>query len=48
MVRIDMDVWYRIRLMVQSWTLGIDMESWFRLGLVVLAKTNGMDIDLLY
>ena len=46
MVRIDMDVWYRIRL--QSWTLGIDMESWFRHGLMVMAKTHGIDIDLLY
>ena len=36
---IDMDSWYRIRLMVQTWTPGMDIN-------MVLAKTHGMDIDL--
>ena len=39
---IEIDSWYIIRLMVQTWTHGLDMDSWYRHGLMVLAKTHDM------
>ena len=51
---IDMDSWYRIRILVQTWTHGIDMDSLFKHGPMVytwiygIGKTHGMDIDLWY
>ena len=35
---IEMNSWYRIRLMVPTWNYGIDMDSWFRHGLMVSPK----------
>ena len=32
---IDMDSWYRIRLLIQTWTHAIDMDSLFKHGLMV-------------
>ena len=46
---IDMDSWYRIRLLVQTWTQGIDMGSWYWQGLMVwtygIDKTYGIELN---
>ena len=34
-----MDLWYRNRLMLQTWTHGVDMDSWYRYGLMVLTDS---------
>ena len=38
-------VWYKLRLMGQTWTHGIDMDTWFRHGLMVLTWTHGIGKD---
>ena len=45
---IDIDSWYRIRILVETWTHGIDMDSWYRHGLIVWTWTHGIDMDLWY
>ena len=32
----DMELWYRIRLMVEAWTHGIGKDSWYGHRLMVL------------
>ena len=51
---IDMESWYRIRLMVPTWTHGIDMDSWYWQRLMIwtqiygIDNTHGIDLNLLY
>ena len=42
---IDMYSWYRIRLLVQTWTHGINIDSCYKHGLMVKTWTHGIDKD---